>query len=62
MKQKFGRQADELLTKGVVQEFTSALGHSMVLAAKKDGRWRMCVNFKPLDKIAMKQKFPDAQN
>ena len=49
---------DELLKKGKVQESTSAFGHSPVLARKKDGRWRMCINFKPLNKITVKQQFP----
>lgn len=52
------RQVDELLKKGKVQESTSAFGHNPVLVPKKDGRWRMCVNFKPLNKITVKQKFP----
>ena len=52
------RQANELLRKGKVQESTSAFGHNPVLVRKKDGRWRMCVNFKPLNKITVKQKFP----
>ena len=52
------RQVDELLKKGKVQESTSAFGHNPVLARKKDGRWRMCINFKPLNKITVKQQFP----
>ena len=48
---------DELLKKGKVQESTSAFGHHPVLARKKDGRWRMCINFKPLNKITVKQQF-----
>ena len=52
------RQVDELLKKGKLQESTSAFGHNPVLVPKKDGRWRLCVNFKPLNKITVKQKFP----
>ena len=52
------RQVDELLKKGKIQESTGAFGHNPVLARKKDRRWRMCINFKPLNKIAVKQQFP----
>ena len=52
------RQVDILLKKGKVQESSSAFGHNPVLVKKKDGRWRMCVNFKPLNAITIKQKFP----
>ena len=48
----------ELLKKVKVQESTSAFGHNPVLARKKDGRWRMYINFKPLNKILVKQQFP----
>ena len=51
------RQVEELLKKGKVQESTSAFGHKPVLARKKYGRWRMCINFKPLNKITVKQQF-----
>ena len=52
------RQVDDLLKKGKVQESTSAFGHNSVLARKKDGSWRMCINFKPLNKIIVKQQLP----
>ena len=58
LEEEIERQADELLKKGNVQPSTSAFGHNPVLAKKKDGRWRMCVDFKPLNKITVKQKFP----
>ncbi|CDJ29277.1 uncharacterized protein EMH_0003480 [Eimeria mitis] len=52
------RQADELLKRGKVQPSPSVFGHNPVLAKKKDGRWRMCIDFKPLNKITAKQNFP----
>ncbi|CDJ34745.1 Gypsy/Ty-3 retroelement polyprotein, related [Eimeria mitis] len=56
--EEIGRQADELLKKGTVQPSTSAFGHNPVLAKEKDGRWCMCGDFKPLNTITVKQKFP----
>ncbi|CDJ29970.1 uncharacterized protein EMH_0054140 [Eimeria mitis] len=58
MEEEIERQADELLKKGKVQLSTSAFGHNPVLAKKKEGSWRVCVDFKPLNKITVKQKFP----
>ncbi|CDJ34228.1 uncharacterized protein EMH_0019310 [Eimeria mitis] len=52
------RQADELLKRGKVQPSPSVFGHNPVLAKKKDGRWRMGIDFKPLNKITAKQKLP----
>ncbi|CDJ36427.1 uncharacterized protein EMH_0085060 [Eimeria mitis] len=52
------RKADDLLKTGKVQPSTSAFGHDPVLPKKKEGRWRICIDFKPLDKITVKQKFP----
>ena len=51
------RQVDELLKKGKVHESTSAFGHNSVLERQKDGSWRVCINFKPLNKIFVKQQF-----
>ncbi|CDJ36322.1 uncharacterized protein EMH_0078200 [Eimeria mitis] len=58
LEEEIERQADELLKKGKVQPSSSALGHNPMLAKKKDGRWRMYVDFQPLKKITVKQKFP----
>ena len=52
------RQVNKLLEKGIVQESTSAFGHNPVLVQKKDATWRMCIDFKPLNAITVKQQFP----
>lgn len=51
-------QADELLAKGKIRESKSAFSHNPVLVKRKDGRWRMCINYKPLNAITVKQRFP----
>ncbi|CDJ26978.1 uncharacterized protein EMH_0027970 [Eimeria mitis] len=48
-------QVEELIK---VRPSTSAFGHNPVLAKKWEGRWRICVEFKPPNKITVKQKFP----
>ncbi|CDJ36724.1 uncharacterized protein EMH_0023280 [Eimeria mitis] len=52
------RQADELLKMGKVQPSTSGFGHNPVLVKKRDGGWSMYVDFKQLNKITVKQKYP----
>ena len=56
--EKLPRQVNELLKKGKAQESTRAFGRTSVLARKKDGSWRMCINFKLLNNVAVKQQFP----
>ena len=41
-----------------MQKSIGAFDYKLVLAGKSDGRRRMCINFKPLNKITVKQKFP----
>ena len=51
-------KVDELVKKGKLQGSTSAFGQNPRLVRKKEGRWSACVNFKPLNKITVKQKLP----
>lgn len=36
---------------GIVQESRSEWGTSIILVIKKDGDWRLCVNYRVLNKI-----------
>ena len=47
-----------IVKKYKVQESIGAFDYNVVLAGKSDGRRRMCINSKPLNKITVKQKFP----
>ena len=58
MEEEIAKQANDLLEKGEVQESTSAFRQNPVLAGKKDERGHVRVNFKHLNKITVKQKFP----
>jgi hypothetical protein len=52
------KQIQELLDKGVIVPSTSPCGSPIVLMPKKDGTWHMCVDFRALNKITVKNPYP----
>jgi hypothetical protein len=59
------KQIQELLDKGVIVPSSSPCGSPIVLVPKKDGTWQMCVDFRALNKITVKNRYPqfkDASN
>jgi len=56
--QKIKRKIQELLDKGVIRPSTSPCGSPIVLVPKKYGTWRMCVDFRALNKITVKNHYP----
>ena len=51
-------QVNDLLEKGMIQPSSSPFYSSVVLVQKKDGSYRMCVEYCALNKIGMKNKLP----
>lgn len=49
---------DELTSKGIIRESTSEYASPIVLTKKKNGETRMCVDFRTLNKITVRDNFP----
>ena len=48
----------ELLNTGVIRPSNSLFSSSVVLVKKHDGSWQMCTDYRSLNKITIKGKFP----
>jgi hypothetical protein len=55
---KIKKQIQEFLDKGDIMPSTYPCGSPIVLVPKKDGTWRMCVYFRALNKIMVKNCYP----
>jgi hypothetical protein len=52
------RQLEELLNKGFIRPSSSPWGCPAILVKKKDGTLRMCVDYRPLNAVTIKNKYP----
>lgn len=52
------KEVDEMLALGIIRESRSPWGASAVLVTKKTGDWRLCVDYRALNRITKKESYP----
>eukprot|EP00253_Pinus_taeda_P009263 PITA_09263 len=52
------RQIQELLQKGHIRPSSSPCTSPIVLVQKKDGTWRLCIDYQALNKITVRNRYP----
>ena len=57
-KNEIEKNIQELLATGVIHPSTSPYSSPMVMVLKKECDWQMCPDFRSLNKLTMKDKFP----
>ncbi|KAL4295362.1 hypothetical protein GQ457_12G012400 [Hibiscus cannabinus] len=52
------KQLEELQRKGFIRPSTSPWGASVLFVKKKDGSMRLCIDYRQLNRVTIKNKYP----
>nr|GFA47887.1 putative reverse transcriptase domain-containing protein [Tanacetum cinerariifolium] len=55
---ELAEQLQELMNKGFIKPSSSPWGAPVLFVKKKDGSFRMCIDYKELNKLTMKNRYP----
>jgi hypothetical protein len=58
MKNEIEAQIQDMLSKGIIQHSDSAFSSPVLLVKKKDMTWRFCVDYRHLNALTIKCKYP----
>jgi len=55
---EINKQVQDLVEPGVIRTSASPCGSPIILVPNKYGTWRMCMDFRALNKITVKNRYP----